>query len=345
MPLTPDEVALVRRELGPDVRSIPASVLGMLYEKRLFKLFVPDHLSGRMTPLPEALKIFSGCARIDGNLGWAVCIGSGGGYFADGFSEEVAHELFAPVDAVVAGSGAPANGRWLGDEVELSGRWSWCSGAGYATVFTGGVDLDNEVAACAMRPDQVTVIPDWDGFGLRATESHTVGCSSARVPRERVFRVGQSRWRRPEPIYRYPFTAFARQSFAAVVLGLGQALLDEVACLLEEGRISGDLRRTHIGKCLAEARGRLARAEADLETTAADCWRQHLLGGLAQCHLDGVSRITQSLSETAADLTASLAPHMGMAMVLEHSALNYIFRNLMTANQHTLLKPWTVDMG
>lgn len=64
-----------RGELAPEI-------LESIYDHRLFKLFVPEELGGRMTSLPASLRLFEEASWIDGNLGWLITIGSGGGYFA-----------------------------------------------------------------------------------------------------------------------------------------------------------------------------------------------------------------------------------------------------------------------
>ena len=61
-----------RGELAPEI-------LEYIYDHRLFKLFVPEELGGRMTSLPAALRLFEEASWIDGNFGWLITIGSGGG--------------------------------------------------------------------------------------------------------------------------------------------------------------------------------------------------------------------------------------------------------------------------
>src|SRR5215212_3974820 len=117
-------------------KALPAEQLALLHRHRLFKLFVPESLGGGQKSLPEALGIIEDCALLDGNIGWLVNIGSGGGYFAGCYSKEVAQQLFSPSNAVLAGSGYPGKARKVDDGYAVSGSWNYCSGAGYATFFT-----------------------------------------------------------------------------------------------------------------------------------------------------------------------------------------------------------------
>lgn len=53
-------------------------VLQFIHDLRLFHLFVPNELEGRMTTLPQAVRIFQECSRVDGSsFGWLVTIGAG----------------------------------------------------------------------------------------------------------------------------------------------------------------------------------------------------------------------------------------------------------------------------
>ena len=105
-----EEIRLRIRELSLTAERngrLANEVLELICEMRLFKLFVPNAMSGSMTALPEAVRIFEEAAYIDGSFGWLVTIGSGGGYFSGIFDAEVSRRLFTPRNAVVAGSGHP----------------------------------------------------------------------------------------------------------------------------------------------------------------------------------------------------------------------------------------------
>ncbi|MDI4648556.1 acyl-CoA dehydrogenase family protein [Cohnella hashimotonis] len=261
---------------------LPPEILERIYEERLFKLFVPDELGGRMTPLPEAARIFEQAAYADGSFGWLVTIGSGGGFFAATLPEETAGTLFADRRAVIAGSGHPTGvAKAVPGGYQVSGSWKYCSGAGYASFYTAncivkrngnaerpedndagaatasdtgaGAGADTragapqapEIRSFAFLPEQVEIVRDWNAMGLRATESHTIRVADAFVPEARTFDI-VSEPRYEDPIYRYPFLPFAQVSFAAVVLGLGRRFLDEAAALADAKRVEWD--RAYAGR-------------------------------------------------------------------------------------------------
>ncbi|MEK0312441.1 acyl-CoA dehydrogenase [Cohnella sp. 56] len=127
---------------------LPSDIVEMIYEERLFKLFVPDALGGRMTALPEAARIFEQAAYIDGSFGWLVTIGSGGGFFAATLPEPTAEALFSDRRAVIAGSGHPTGtATAVPGGYRVSGSWQYCSGAGHASFFTANCRVERDGAA------------------------------------------------------------------------------------------------------------------------------------------------------------------------------------------------------
>src|SRR5699024_2322546 len=69
-------------------KQISNNILKLIYDQKLFKLFVSKDLGGEMLELPDAVKIFQEASRIDGNFGWIVTIGSWGGMFAPNMTKE-----------------------------------------------------------------------------------------------------------------------------------------------------------------------------------------------------------------------------------------------------------------
>lgn len=181
-------------------------VVGVLKASGFFKLWVPKCHGGLELDLPRTLRIYESAATIDGSLGWAVMIGSGGGLFAAYLEPQAARELFSPADAVVAGSGAP-NGRAerVPNGYRASGRWRYASGARYATIFTancvvtsGGSPVpvpvpDSQgkplIRALSFAPANVAVIPTWDATGMRGTGSHDIEVRSLFSPIHRANRA------------------------------------------------------------------------------------------------------------------------------------------------------------
>lgn len=323
---------------------VPEQVLQIIYDKRLFKWFVPERYNGRLTGLSEALRVFEEASSIDGSFGWLVTIGSGGGYFVSCFPPNVSEEVYAAPEAVIAGSGTPTGtAARVEGGYRVTGAWKYCSGAPFATTFTATALIDGgpDVLAFALRPDQVEVVPDWRSFGLRATGSHSIVVKDAFVPSERAFQVGNPQYD-DHSIYRYPFAPFAVASFAAVSLGIGKHFLEQASLILKEQRDRWDhshpARTAAVEELLAQGTLRLQQ-HADSFYEAIDrSWSAHGQGGSAEHeHLQAV-QAGRALASAALSAAQAVFPLLGMTVLMEDHPLNRIWRDLHTVCQHASLQ-------
>ncbi|GIP41044.1 acyl-CoA dehydrogenase [Paenibacillus sp. J31TS4] len=329
---------------------LPVWVLDWLYKERLFKLFVPEELGGRMAPLPEAFRVFEEVSRADGNAGWLVTIGAGGGVFAPAMTPETAREVFERREAVIAGSGMPT-GTAVPVEggYQVSGRWKYCSGAPYATTFTANCVIDRgegvpagEIRSFAFRPEQVTIREDWASFGLKATGSHTIEVTDQFVPEERTFDLTAPPAPGTDPLYRYPFLPFAQGSFAAVGLGIARHYLEEAGRFVERSRDGWEAAKPGRADRTAEA---IREAEALLDAAARvyyeaveRTWERVVeAGALTDEEQSEVSAACKAMGRTARETAQAVFPKLGMAALMEGTALNRTWRDLHTACQHSLL--------
>lgn len=326
---------------------LPGEVLELIYQEKLFKLFVPDQLNGSMTPLPEALKIFEECAFVDGSFGWAVCIGAGGGYFTGYIDKTLAAGLFARNKCVIAGSGAPSGlAVRSGAGYEVTGRWNYCSGADYATMFTvNGLihDEKNPVKSFVIMPDELEIIKDWNAYGLKATAGHSIKINRLFVPEERVFDLGKPTDDYGYPIYSFPFLLFARFSFAAVVLGLWRHFIEKAGFVVNEAEsrwTHENPRRYAMVKSLVDEEAETVKEAADMFfETAAGTWDNFCkVRNLTEQIQQKDGEFCCRLAEIAYDSTAKIFYHLGMEAVMEGNPVNRIWRDMTTAVQHILLK-------
>ncbi|WP_028547001.1 acyl-CoA dehydrogenase family protein [Paenibacillus taiwanensis] len=339
--------------------TIDDTFLDWIRDRGLFKMFVPEQLGGKMADLPEALNLFEEAAWIDGSFGWTVTIGAGGGFFVPFMEPEVCQSLFSEPAAVIAGSGYPS-GQAVAVEggYRVSGAWKYCSGARHATMFTANalIEASSEarsdgaefadsppvMRAFIFMPDQVRIEPDWDAFGLKATDSHTIRIEEAFVPAERTFSLVEPYGVYQHPTYRYPFSAFAAATFAAVSLGIGRHFLDEAERMVagsreawhaaKPGRVAFTEQRIAEGRCAYEEAARKFKFHVDLS------WRElKERGTVTEESEREVSLQARAAAQSIRAAVESIFPYMGMGAIMEHSMLNHIWRDLHTACQHTSL--------
>ncbi|TFE23409.1 acyl-CoA dehydrogenase [Cohnella luojiensis] len=329
---------------------LPEEILNYMYEAKLFKLFVPKELNGLMLPLPEALRVFERASWIDGSFGWLVTIGSGGGFFSATLPPEQSKLLFGHDRAVVAGSGH-ANGIALSVDggYIVSGQWKYCSGSTYASLFTANCRIgaepgeEPEVRSFAFLPEQVEIIRDWNAFGLKATESHSIRVQEAFVPSERTFDI-MSTPHYDDPIFRYPFLPFAQTSFAAVSLGICRHFLEEARSFAmarqADWAIARPQRLEALISVLEEHETSLDAVAKQFYETVERTWADfERSGAMDEQQQREVGESSQRIAISTLAYAHAIFPLLGMAVLMEDNPMNRIWRDLHTVTQHTVLVP------
>lgn len=333
----------VTGELSPEV-------LDYIYKHRLFKLFLPHEYGGTMTPLPDALNIFSDAAYIDGDFGWLITIGSGGGYFAANLSRKTGQEVFSPENAVIAGSGQTTGKAVKTDGgYFVTGNWRYCSGALHATTFTANCVIvdktgkdDGKIRAVAMTPDQVKIVKDWNVLGLKGTASHTIIAENAFVPEEKTFDIHEKISFQDEPIYHFPFLQFSQASFAAVIIGMTRRFLEEARNLAEKRAAGWDViegRSDFVLRRIASAEKTFADKARTFGKVLIGKWKKHLREGLTQEDEKEISAVCIEAAATARQAVNDVFPCLGMEVIKEGNPLLDIWKDIQTAGQHILLSP------
>jgi len=347
----PESLALAARQYASSNEgSLSKEVLEGIYAAKLFKLFVPEQLNGLMLPLPEALRVFEEASAIDGSFGWLVTIGSGGGFFSATLPPSQAGELFGGANAVVAGSGQ-ANGvaRPAEGGYRVSGQWKYCSGSTFASLFTAncrivrGGDTEPEIRSFAFLPDQVRIIRDWNSFGLKGTDSHSIAAEDVFVPADRTFSI-MSPPNFDDPIFRYPFQPFAQTSFAAVCLGICRHFLAEARSFVSTKRAEWESAKPGRAEGTERAvAGQEERLEADavkfyeaVERTW-DAFTANV--EMPEPDQAEVGRVCQSIARNVLAYAHAIFPLLGMAVLMEDHPINRIWRDLHTVTQHSALAP------
>ncbi|WP_239616201.1 acyl-CoA dehydrogenase [Cohnella mopanensis] len=331
---------------GDHAGQLTPRILDYIYEAKLFKLFVPKELNGLMLPLPEALRVFEQASRIEGSFGWLVTIGSGGGFFSATLPPDQAKALFSGANAVVAGSGH-ANGiaRRVDGGYAVNGQWKYCSGSTYASVFTANCRVDGgdgtEIRSFAFLPEQVNIIRDWNSFGLKVTESHSIAVHNAFVPTERTFDI-MSAPNYDDPIFRYPFMPFAQTSFASVCLGICRHMVDESRAFAEGKREEWSNTRPErlegLLRTLGEQEAMLETAAERFYETVERTWELFVgQGALTEERQLEVEQASRGLARSTLAYAHAIFPLLGMAVLMEDNLINRIWRDLHTVTQHSVL--------
>ncbi|HEY4063672.1 MAG TPA: acyl-CoA dehydrogenase family protein [Puia sp.] len=369
--------------------------LEILYAQGLFNLYVPRSYGGLELSLPEGLRIEEELARIDGSLGWTVTLCSGANWFVGFLRPELARVLFADRRVCLAGSGrADGVARRMGGETgmrgpggddtavyEVTGRWKYATGAPHATAFTAncrieedGVLLENEdgspvVRAFVFLRPEVTIHEDWYMMGMIATASHSFAVQGLRIREDRCFRIDARYAVLPQPIYRYPFQAFAEATLAVNHAGMAERFLELWKPDARPGqkgadgpadgpRAAKEGERDSYGEGafgeegdffgrLREGRERLRIVREDFYSAIDASWEEFVQGG--EGRLEGSERVSPELLTMVGEVSRTLAaearrvvedlyPFCGLRAADPKTEINRVWRDLHTASQHPLLR-------
>ncbi|WP_089743172.1 hypothetical protein [Gracilibacillus ureilyticus] len=204
---------------------------------------------------------------------------------------------------------------------------------------------NTEIVSFILLPDQVEVLHDWNAFGLVATSSHSIKVDQQLVPAERTFSIFERQNHFRVDVHSFPFVPFSEASFAAVVLGIGKHFLDEVKAIAEQNKSKwnkGEFNKYQfvINKWQKEMK-RWENAESAYYENVNNVWQMHVQQQpISKETIEEVSHVCKKAASTAITCSQNLFRYMGMEMVMQHSNLNRIWRDLHTAAQHTFLTPY-----
>lgn len=334
---------------------LPKEVSSALVRHGLLRLWIPRRAAGLELSLAEALQVYEAAACIDGSVGWAVMIGSGGGLFAAYLSAEAAHAIYSPADAVIAGSGAPDGvAERVAGGYRVTGRWRYASGADYATTFTAncritergspvlGSDGTPLIRAMAFDAAQVKVIPAWDTSGMRGTGSDDFEVHAAFVPEERSFSVFTDPPRETGTLYRLPFGVLTELPVACVALGIARHVLEAFESLARRKKAHGQPMASDpfVQARFAESRAIWQLVKAGLDSLAARAW--HVASAERTLSAHELADITVGCAVSVARLRAAVGELIavsGMTGIQTGDEIGRAWRDLQAVAAHSSVSP------
>lgn len=235
-------------------RSVHSTTIDQEFRKAgFYRCLQPRRFGGYEFDLKTYYRIGIEIARGDPSAAWGLIVGAGhalmlGSYFseeaqADGFGPD--GNFSAPSVAAPTGTATPVDGGWL-----VKGKWTYASGAPYATHFMPSVLIAEDPAeklATAGKPRvgialvpraQWKMLDDWGAIlGMRGSGSNSIVIEGARVPKSHVIpldmlNVDISRGTpgsrlHGNPMYAGRCLSFFHAELVGVMVGLGYAAIDE----------------------------------------------------------------------------------------------------------------------
>jgi alkylation response protein AidB-like acyl-CoA dehydrogenase len=228
---------------GEAERAVPAEVVDALTEAGIFRMLTPKRFGGYETDLRTLTEVSEALGEADGATAWTAMIVTVTNWLASLFPDEAQEEVFgADPDARVTGVAAPTGmGRRVPGGWMVTGKWSYNSGAPYATWAAVGALLQDDNGAVVdqalvLIPASELLLEDtWYTAGMKGTASNTLIGRDVMVPDHRVLSVpaaAQGTYprsnREEEFLYTLPFGSMLLLCLTGPLLGLGKAALDMV---------------------------------------------------------------------------------------------------------------------
>ena len=318
----------------------PKEALEVITRNNHFHLFVPKERGGLDYTLSQGMRVIEAYSRIEGNLGWIVQIGAGGGVFAAYLEEKVAAEFLSRPDQVIAGSdfvggkALPVKGGY-----QVSGEWKYASGALHATAFTGNCRIiegpdKGKIKAVIVPADQVTVDKDWNAMGMRATDSHSFRIDSVFVPENHTFVVAPDHLLIENRLLKLPFLLYARALFTPVLIGIAYHYLSLYQEYVRRRNYEENTPPLRAYNNLERIWGT---SRKNLYQLTEEIWKSAKTEVVDKEHESEFGRICVQITDNILSGIDQCHRHTGMEGVRMDTSINITYRNIKTAAAHYLL--------
>lgn len=309
--------------------------LDYLYDKNWFKMFVPNDFGGLELSLTDGAKILTTAATIQGGLGWTLNLGAGANWFSGFFNDSTAKSLFSSPISVIAGSGFASGTYQMNDtKVVLNGKWSRCTGAAHASLFSLNARSDSgKITSFVVPREQAKLSEDkWPIFGLKNSSSHAIELNNIEIPTDYGFCINDIKNHEYYDVFHVPFESFARVCMSSSFIGIVKCLvrLVERDLLSKKPELTEDIQR--ILKLILKSEA--TRNELSEELS--------ILSFNKEVNPSFEAQLKTQLGENN-ELLYELVQHLffkgGLAFVEEDQLVHWAYRDVLTGVQHYMVKP------
>lgn len=332
-------------------RTLPADVVDVLRELRLFWLKTPRELGGGEIDPMEFCDVLEELAYYDASAAWTVMVGNGTtGVVAGWVSDDRLAEIFPagsgatgadlPICAgqfVPRGTAVPVDGGYA-----VTGRWSFCSGIEHADWLVGGCRVAGREGAqilVVVPKSEATRHDTWYVAGLQGTGSGDFSLHEVFVPGGRAFDWFGTPASRGGDLFKQARALFVSNELSPVVVGVARRAIDDMYALAgaTDRRLSG-VRvsdRAAFHKDISRAECRLRAMRLLYRDTVEECWTAARTGAEPDATFVPRQLAQHTLvAEECMELVAQIIRYGGgRVLALDHPMQRHL-RNLIAARQH-----------
>jgi alkylation response protein AidB-like acyl-CoA dehydrogenase len=336
-------------------RTLPADVVELMRELRLFWLKTPRELGGgELDPL-EFCDVLEELAYYDASAAWTAMVDNGTtGVVAGWVSDERLPEIFPAADAdgsadpglpicagqfVARGTAVPVDGGY-----QVTGRWSFCSGIEHADWLVGGcrvtgAGLEGTQILAVVPKAEATLHDTWYAAGLQGTGSGDFSLTEVFGPGGRAFDWFGTPAARGGDLFKQPRALFVSNELSPVVVGVARRAIDDMCALAgaTDRRLSSVYlsERAAFQKEISRAECRLRSMRLLYRDTVEECWAA-AKAGVPPNEAFVPRQLAQHtlVVEECADLVGQIFRYGGgRVLALDHPMQRHL-RNLIAARQH-----------
>lgn len=242
-------------------------------------------------------------------------------------------EVFADPDALLCGSGIPAQGTRVPEGVRVTGRWPNVSGCEDSAWAVLGVQIEGTLAFALVPVAELTIERTWNMAGMRGTGSHTLVAHDILIPAARV-----------EATPPFSLADLLLHAITALgpVVGAARGALDATITMFGSDRKPFTTSYTRMGKSpgarhwLAEAAHLVNRAETTMLAVA----RAADSVGLSEAER---SSLHMDLADAGRDCRAAVERMLdlnGMSGFRNTNELQRYWRDVSVGSRHPHLNPY-----
>lgn len=309
--------------------------LDFLYDNNWFKMFVSKDYGGLEMSLTEGAKLLTKAATIQGGLGWTLNLGAGANWFSGFFNDTTAKTLFSSPKSVIAGSGFASGSYEVQDsKIILKGKWSRCTGAAHATLFSlNAKDESGKVTSFVVPREKVLLTEDkWPIFGLKNSSSHAIQLNNVEVPTDYSFCINDIKNHENYDVYHVPFDSFARVCMSSSFIGIVKCLvrLLERDLLPKKPELAVDIEK--LLKLILKSEAKRNELSDELSSLS---FSKELSASFENQLRSELGNNNKLLYE----LVQQLVFKGGLSFVEEDQLIHWAYRDVLIGLQHYMVKP------
>lgn len=311
---------------------ITPEIMELVYAERWLQIWVPKQYKGLGVSFREGLEILKQLAAFDGSLGWMVTLCAGANYFARNLQPTVALDLFQHHRTCFGGSGMiGGTATKTASGYLINGEWKYATGAPHLSHFTLNATITEHgktilnadgtpvVRSFVLDKNDVTIIPDWQSMGMKATGTYSFEVKDVLVSPDYSFEYNI--FYTDNILDKIPFRIFADLTLLVNYIGMAEHFFT-VANTLKPNAAYTTIHE-QIERIQQDT---LAYADAVESLLIQNDDTEIIRGAIHQFGIDTVQHLSHEI------LKAYM--HIGIIASHDNQPINTIFKDFFTATQH-----------